>query len=162
MGHDMAVATDLLHLADRFDDIEKTLPLTHALSGFSESNRDRVPHHVPARVDAPVDQAAFIDVIEAEDVDGAVNTIRALLASDDLGVVLATARSWFIDAVSRHHYNYGHGAIYTQKAFTLIERVPQVAELVVTELAMTLVYGTREDTLPYMRKANRAIDGVDL
>ena len=162
MGHDMAVATDLLHLADGFDDIEKTLPLAHALSGFSESTRDRVPHDVPARVDAPVDQAAFIDAIEAEDLDGAVNTIRALLASDDLGAVLATARSWFIDAVSRHHYNYGHGAIYTQKAFTLIERVPQVAELVLTELAMTLVYGTREDTLPYMRKANRAIDGVDL
>lgn len=162
MGHDMAVATDLLHLADGFTQLEKTLPLSHALSGFSEANRDREPHHVPDHAPAPIDQHAFVDAVEREDAAAAVNSVRALLASGDLSDTLPTARTWFIDAVSQHHYNYGHGAIYTQKAFTLAERVPQVAELLLTELALTLVYGTREDTLPYMRKANRAIDAVDL
>ncbi len=162
MGHDMAVAADLLHLADGYDDLDKTLPLTQALSGFSESNRDRQPHDVPALADAPVDQHGFVDALEREDDAGAVNAVRALLASGDMDVTVPIARSWFIDAVSRHHYNYGHGAIYTQKAFTLIERIPEIAELLLTELALTLVYGTREDTLPYMRKANRAIDAVDL
>jgi nitrite reductase/ring-hydroxylating ferredoxin subunit len=162
MGHDMAVAADLLHLADGYDDLEKTLPLTQALSGFSESNRDRQPHDVPAPADAPLDQQGFIDALEREDDAGAVNAVRALLASDELDTTLPIARSWFIDAVSRHHYNFGHGAIYTQKAFTLIERIPEIAELLLTELALSLVYGTREDTLPYMRKANRAIDAVDL
>jgi len=44
----------------------------------------------------------------------------------------------------------------------LADRIPEQTELLLTELALTLVYGTREDTLPYMRKANRAIDQVDL
>ncbi|MFT4989431.1 MAG: nitrite reductase/ring-hydroxylating ferredoxin subunit [Acidimicrobiales bacterium] len=162
MGHDMAVAADLLHLADGYDHLEKTLPLTQALSGFSESNRDRQPHDVPAPADAPIDEQGFVDAVEREDEAGAVNAVRSLLASDDLDKTVPIARSWFVHAVSRHHYNYGHGAIYTQKAFTLIERIPEIAELLLTELAMTLVYGTREDTLPYMRKANRAIDKIDL
>lgn len=162
MGHDMAVAADLLEISDKFKGLEKTLPLAQALSGFSESNRDRQPHHVPEPGPAPIDQAGFIAAIEAEDDQLAVNSIRALLASDDLAVTLPRARAWFIDAVSRHHYNYGHGAIYTQKAFSLLERVPEVAELLLTELALSLVYGTREDTLPYMRKADRSIDAIDL
>ena len=162
MGHDMAVAADLLTLADDYDGIEKTLPLSHALSGFSEQNRDRQPHDMPPHAEAPVDQAAFVQAIEDEDAALAVNIMRALIASADPGGVLDTAATWFIDAVSRHHYNYGHGAIYTQKALALAERIPHLTELLLTELALTLVYGTREDTLPYMRKANRAIDEVDL
>jgi len=162
MGHDMAVATDLLHLADGYEGLDKTLPLAQALSGFAESSRDRQPHGVPDTTEAAVDQQRFVDAIENGDEAGAANAVRALLATGDLAATLPIARAWFIDAVSRHHYNYGHGAIYTQKAFTLAERIPQVAELLLTELAMTLVYGTREDTLPYMRKANRAIDAIDL
>lgn len=162
MGHDMAVAVDLLGLADGFDGIDKTLPLAQALSGFSESSRDRALHDVPSPAPAAVDQARFVDAVEAEDAAGAVNAVRALLASGDTSATLPEARRWFIDAVSRHHYDYGHGAIYTQKAFTLLERVPSVAELLLVELTLTLVYGTREDTLPYMRKANRAIEAVDL
>ena len=162
MGHDMAVAVDLLHLSDRFDDLEKTLPLAQALSGFSESNRDRQPHAVPERASAEPSQQVFIDAIEAEDAATTVNSLRALLGSGAPADVFPEAQRWFIDAVSRHHYNFGHGAIYTQKAFALLDRLPDIAELLLTELALTLVYGTREDTLPYMRKANRAIDGVDL
>ena len=108
------------------------------------------------------DQQAFIDAIESEDAALAVNTVRALLASAEPETTMPVAQRWFIDAVSRHHYNYGHGAIYTQKVFALIQRIPHVAELLLTELAMTLVYGTREDTLPYMSKANAAIADVDL
>jgi len=162
LGHDMAVAADLLGLSDNFADIEKTLPLAHALSGFSESNRDREPHEVPPRASAPADQAAFVAAVEAEDAALAVNAVRDVLASGDPTETVPKARRWFIDAVSQHHYDYGHGAIYTQKAFETLERIPSVAELLLTELALTLVYGTREDTLPYMRKANRLIDAVDL
>lgn len=161
MGHDMAVAADLLHLSGRYDGIEKTLPLAHALSGFSESNRDRELHEVPAPKPVEPSQEGFVEAVEREDASAAVNAVRALLASGRPDVI-AEAKRWFIDAVSRHHYNYGHGAIYTQKAFALAERVPETTELLLTELALTLVYGTREDTLPYMRAADQAIDQTDL
>lgn len=162
MGHDMAVAADLLALSDKYDGIERTLPLTQALSGFSESTRDRSLHDVPRHEETTASRTGFVDAIEAENGAGAVNAIRALLSSRPLDEATAEAKVWFIDAVSRHHYNYGHGAIYTQKVFELIERIPDVSELLLTELALTLVYGTREDTLPYMRKADRAISAVDL
>lgn len=162
IGHDMAVAADLLTLSDKYDGIEKTLPLSHALSGFSEANRDRPEHPVPEFAEAPADQATFVNAIEVEDESLAVNCIRALLAQPDRAAAVVEAKRWFIDAVSQHHYDFGHGAIYTQKAFELIDRIPEVTELLLTELALTLVYGTREDTLPYMRKANRAIEAADL
>jgi len=162
IGHDMAVAADLLVLSENYDNLEKTVPLTQALSGFSEQSRDREPHMFPEAVAAPSDQQTFVQAIEAEDGATAVGALEALLASGDASQTLSLAREWFIDAASRHHYDYGHGAIYVQKAFSLIDRIPQIAPLLLTELTWTLVYGTREDTLPYMRKAWRAIEDVDL
>ncbi len=162
LGHDLAVSADLLSLADQVEGLDKTLPLAQALSGFSESNRDRQPHPMPEVAPATPSTAAFVDAVEAENEADAVNQVRALLATSDHNDALAEARRWFIDAVSRHHYNYGHGAIYCQKTFAIAERMPQLTELLLTELARTLVFGTREDKLPYMRKAARAIDAVDL
>jgi nitrite reductase/ring-hydroxylating ferredoxin subunit len=161
LGHDMAVAADLLHLSDRFDGIEKTLPLAQALSGFAESSRDRKIQETPHADDIAANQQVFVEAIESEDGATAVGALRTLLASAALDAVLPQAQSWFIDAVSRHHYDYGHGAIYTQKSFELIARMPESADLILSKLAMTLVFGTREDTLPYMRQAKREIDEVD-
>jgi len=163
LGHDMAVSADLLTLAETYDGIDKTLPLAHALAGFSESARGRGPHAMPEVASNSPDHASLVEAIEHEDEAGAVNSVRALVAKSPTEADShPEARRWFIDAVSRHHYDYGHGAIFTQKAFELIERSPALTELLLTELARSLVYGTREDTLPYMRKVNRAIDTVDL
>ncbi|MFV2039136.1 MAG: hypothetical protein ACC660_02720, partial [Acidimicrobiales bacterium] len=63
----------------------------------------------------------------------------------------------------RHHIGYGHGAIYTQKTFELLDRVGWDRAMgLLPWLTLTLTYGTREDTLPYMRHGLRAIDSADL
>jgi len=72
-------------------------------------------------------------------------------------------RAQFVETVSRHHLSYGHGAIYTQKSFELLERVGwHRAPELLPWLTKALTYATRADQLPYMRKATRAIAEVDL
>jgi len=72
-------------------------------------------------------------------------------------------RNLFIEAVSAHHLSFGHGAIYVQKAFELLERVGwRRADDLVPHLTRSIVFGTREDTLPYMAKAMSGIDRIDL
>jgi len=156
IGHGMAMAADCLTISDLYDGLDKTLPITQALSGMSEGTRGRDSYPLPDG-DASIDLAA---AIEAEDLDAAlaatVGLIEAGASADDL-------LSIYVQAVSSHHLNYGHGAIYTQKSFELLDRVGwDKAVDLLPWLTMSLTYGTREDTLPYMRKAMRAIEAVDL
>ncbi len=156
VGHEMASAADCLASVDLFDGLDRTLPITHALAGISESTRGRPAYVTPPR-DSSVD---LVEAAESEDVDGAVAALLGALAE---GAEPDTVRSWFIDIVSAHHLSYGHGAIYVQKAFELLDQVGwERAEDLLPYLATSLVYGTREDTLPYMAKAVSAIEGVDL
>lgn len=159
MGHEMAVSADLATIADGLSGLEKTLAITHALAGLSEIARDRPAHDDPVSVSSAGDRATFLHAIEHEDWDTSVSALRRFAA--DVGDV-GEIRSWFIEAVSQHHLSYGHGAIYVQKAFDLIDRMPEMTDLLLSELALTLINSTREDTLPYMVKTMRAIDDVDL
>ena len=57
--------------------------------------------------------------------------------------------------------SYGHGAIYAQKAFQLLRVVGwERAGTVLPHLVPTIVYGTREDKLPYMRPFVRGLDAT--
>ena len=72
-------------------------------------------------------------------------------------------RPWFTDVVSDHLLSYGHGAIYTQKAFELLDMIGwDRAHTVLPHLVPTIVYGTREDKLPYMRPFMRSLGALDL
>ena len=156
VGHEMASAADCLASVELYEGLDRTLPLAQALAGISETTRDRPPYEpVP-----PDDAVDFVAAIEAEDRDGAVASLRAALAD---GVDPDVVRSWFIESVAAHHLSYGHGAIYTQKAFELLDRAGwDRADDLLPHLVNALVHLTREDTLPYMRRARREIDAVDL
>lgn len=156
IGHEIASAADCLASVELYEGLEQTLPLAQALAGISETTRDRPPYEpVP-----PDDTVDFVAAIEAEDRDGAVAALRAALAD---GLDPDVVRSWFIEAVAAHHLSYGHGAIYTQKAFELLDRAGwDRADDLLPHLVNSLVHLTREDTLPYMRRAGRDIDAVDL
>jgi hypothetical protein len=86
-----------------------------------------------------------------------------VLAAIERGDGADDLRPWFTAVVSDHHLSYGHGAIYTQKAFELLDMIGwERAATVLPYLVPTLVYGTREDKLPYMRPFMKALAGVDL
>jgi nitrite reductase/ring-hydroxylating ferredoxin subunit len=156
IGHEMATAADCLAWSEIRTGDEQALPLVQGLSGISEVSRDRPARPVPAP-DATID---FGTAIESEDVEGAMASV---VASIHDGAEPAHLRHEFIDAVSQHHLDYGHGIIYTQKAFEILDRIGwSHAPDLLPHLAASIGWGTREDVLPYMRKAMRSIESVDL
>jgi len=156
VGHEMAQAADLLAWAEIRTGDEAALPLVHGLAGISEVSRDRPARPVPAP-DAGVDFGA---AIEGEDVEAAMASV---MASIEAGAEPDSIRHDFIDAVSQHHLGYGHGIIYTQKAFELLDRIGwHLAPDLLPHLAASIGWATREDVLPYMRKAMRSIEAADL
>ncbi|MEM8706006.1 MAG: Rieske 2Fe-2S domain-containing protein [Actinomycetota bacterium] len=152
-GHGMATAADCLAWAEERSGDDRALPLVQGLAALAEPARGR-----RARTSPPANDADLVTMIEAEDYDGAMGAARRLAGGDP-----REAQRTFIEAASMHHLSYGHGIIYIQKAFELLERVGwDKADVVLPELAMTTAGGTREDTLPYMRAAVAAVRDLDL
>ncbi len=155
-GHEVALAADCLHLAELWQGDDRALPLVQGLAGIAEESRGYPARPIPSAKHAATD---FAKAVEDEDYIGAMAWVVAAIERGDSPAQL---RSEFITAVSRHHIGYGHGAIYTQKAFELLDRVGwSNAPDLLPHLVLPVSGGTREDTLPYMRKAMRALETVD-
>ncbi len=155
VGHELPAAADCLSMVDMFDGLERALPLTHALAGIAEETRDR-----PTYVADPAEPGDFQVAVETENRAQAVGALRASLQA---GASSDEIASELITAVSRHHLGYGHSLIYTQKACELLDRVGwDRADDLLPHLVTSIVWGTREDTLPYMSKAIRLIDEAPL
>lgn len=155
-GHELANAADCLALAEATKGDARALPLVQGLAGVSETTRDRPPSALPlAQRHTPLPGA-----IEAEDVDAAMGAVVAAIEDDR---PISHLRSRFIEAAASHHLSYGHGAIYVQKKFELLEQIGWDKALsVLPHLAETVAYSTREDTLPYMARFMRSLAEVDL
>jgi nitrite reductase/ring-hydroxylating ferredoxin subunit len=160
-GHSVASATDCLAMVDQYTADQRALPVVQALAGIAEVERGRPmnPLPVPAEVGRHAG-AEFRAAVEAEQLELAqalvLGAIEAGRQADDL-------RPWFTAVVSDHHLSYGHGAIYSQKAFELLEMIGwDRAATVLAHLVPTLVFATREDTLAYMRRFDRGVRALDL
>ena len=148
--HEMALAADCLAIAEEREGDDRVLPLVIGLAGLAEQTRDR-----PAVTAEPGDRGVLVELIESERLEDAMSTCGALGPD--------AARPHLIEAAARHHLGYGHGSIYAQKAFELLDRMgPASAATLLPQLTRSLTLMTREDVLPYMRKTTRAIDAVDL
>ncbi len=155
-GHQLALATDCLAIAESRHGERRALPVVQGLQALADESRSWSRRELPAG-------SARIDLdtaIEAEDIEGVMAATVQLL---DGGADEKTMREVFLRCVSKHHLDYGHGIIYTQKSFELLDLVGwEHAKSVLPHLGVTIAYATREDLLPYMRTTMRIIDEVDL
>lgn len=164
-GHSVASATDCLAMVDLYDGDQRALPIVQAIAGIAETERDRPvnPLPEPGRHLAPDANDAitqFRQAVEREQVEEAQALVRAAIHG---GRTASDLQPWFTAVASDHLLSYGHGAIYCQKAFELLELIGwDRADTVLPYLVPTIVYGTREDLLPYARPFMRALAGVDL
>ena len=161
-GHSIAGAADCLAMTDLFEGNQRALPIVQGIAGIAESERDRPIRELPdpASDRTEVTGASFRSAIEREALVDAQSILRAAIHRGDSPSDL---RPWFEAVVSDHLISYGHGAIYSQKAFELLDMVGwERADTVLPHLVPTIVDGTREDTLPYMRPFMRALAGADL
>jgi hypothetical protein len=161
-GHSIASATDCLAMVDLYEGDQRALPVVQAIAGTAETERDRPINALPEPVRRlPADPLGeFRRAVEAEQLDAAQALVRAAIHD---GCTETDLRPWFTAVVSDHLLSYGHGAIYCQKAFELLDMIGwHRADTVLPHLVPTIVYGTREDLLPYMRPFMRALAGIDL
>ncbi len=161
-GHSIASATDCLAMVDLYEGDQRALPIVQAIAGTAETERDRPVNPLPDPVRRmPADPlAGFRHAVETEQLDVAQALVRGAIHN---GFGEHELRPWFTAVVSDHLLSYGHGAIYCQKAFELLEMIGwHRADTVLPHLVPTIVYGTREDLLPYMRPFMRALAGTDL
>jgi nitrite reductase/ring-hydroxylating ferredoxin subunit len=161
-GHSIASATDCLAMADLYDGDQRALPIVQGIAGIAETERDRPVNPVPepVRTLGPDPMAEFRRHVEAEQLEPAQAVLRGAIHA---GWTADELQPWFTAVVSDHLLSYGHGAIYTQKAFQLLDALGwERADTVLPYLVPTIVYGTRMDTLPHMRPFTRALGAVDL
>ncbi|HEX4983581.1 MAG TPA: Rieske 2Fe-2S domain-containing protein [Ilumatobacteraceae bacterium] len=162
-GHAIASATDCLSMLHLYDGDQRALPIVQGIAGIAEEERGRPVNPLPRpRVDDLGDDPAaeFRGYVEAEQIEPAQSV---LLGAIEAGWEAELIRPWFTGVVSDHHLSYGHGAIYSQKAFQLLDMIGwERAGTVLPYLVPTIVYGTREDKLPYMRPFVKAVRALDL
>lgn len=161
-GHSIASATDCLSMVDLYEGDQRALPIVQAIAGTAETERDRPTNPLPDPIlRLPADPfGEFRRAVEAEQVEDAQALVRGAIHD---GYTETSLRPWFTAVASDHLLSYGHGAIYCQKAFELLDMIGwQRADTVLPHLVPTIVYGTREDVLPYMRPFMRALAGTDL
>ena len=161
-GHAIASLTDCLTMTDRYVADDRALPIVQAIAGVAEQERDRPVQPLPDPVTVlPADpRAEFRRFVESEQLEPAQAVLRGAIEHGDGPDEL---RPWFTDIVSDHLISYGHGAIYAQKAFQLLDRLGwERADTVLPYLLPTIVYGTREDKLPYMKLFHRGLAQLDL
>jgi nitrite reductase/ring-hydroxylating ferredoxin subunit len=160
-GHSIASATDCLAMIDLYDGDQRALPIVQGIAGIAETERDRPVNPLPdPSPRSAATGSGFRAAIESERL---VDAQSYVLAAIERGDGADDLRPWFTAVVSDHHLSYGHGTIYTQKAFELLEMIGwDRAATVLPHLVPTIMYGTREDKLPYMRPFMRALAGADL
>ncbi len=161
-GHSIASATDCLAMANQRNGDDRALPIVQALAGVSESERGRPIEPLPDPMAfLPKDaKRQFCVAVEHEDLATAQALVRGAVHA---GHDAAALHSWFMSAISEHHLSYGHGAIYAQKAFELLTMIGwDRADTVLPYLVPTVVYGTREDKLPYMTPFMKHLHRTDL
>ncbi|HEV8065888.1 MAG TPA: Rieske 2Fe-2S domain-containing protein, partial [Acidimicrobiales bacterium] len=160
-GHALASLTDCLQLSEQVSGDARALPIAQAFAGVAENERLRPLRPQPEPVAAlPAEAAAqWRCAMECQDLALAEGLLRGAIAA---GREAGELQEWLIGAASDHHLSYGHGAIYVQKAFSLLERLGwDRADAVLPHLVPALGYGNREDTLPYMRPFMKKLAGVD-
>ena len=161
-GHSIASATDCLAMVDLYEGDQRALPIVQAIAGIAETERDRPVNALPDPAERlPHDPLqAFRAAVESEQLELAQALVRAAI---EAGYASTDVQPWFTAVASDHLLSYGHGAIYCQKAFELLDMIGwHRADTVLPYLVPTIVYGTREDVLPYMRPFMRALAGTDL
>jgi nitrite reductase/ring-hydroxylating ferredoxin subunit len=160
-GHSVASATDCLAMVDLYEGDQRALPIVQGIAGIAESERGRRVNELPDPAKSSDSSlASFRAAVEAQELESA----RAvMLGAIERGDTADEIRPYFTSVVSDHLISYGHGAIYSQKAFELLDMIGwDRAATVLPHLVAPLVYGTREDKLPYMRPFMKELDGVDL
>jgi nitrite reductase/ring-hydroxylating ferredoxin subunit len=164
--HSLATLADCLRMSHFFEESLRALPVIQGLSVAAENQVRRPARPRPDPVD-PVSAygsvaaalSAYPVLVDEERADDAEAVLRGLVAAK---VQPAVLRHTLLTAVTDHFLAYGHSMIFVQKAFEMLDQIGwQEADTVLSPLVPEMVWGTRYDKLPYMRKFLRAYETAE-
>jgi len=161
-SHALAMTADCITAVDEFAGDDRLVPVAQAISAMAESELRRPVRPRAAPVTPPASGAfeQYCSLVEAERADDADALLTGALLD---GLPRHEAARWMIRPTTDHHLSFGHGAIYTQKAFEMLDAVGwQRAPEMLGHLSLMHIWSTREDKLPYMRPFLRALEGAGL
>ena len=162
-NHSLATLTDCLNLASLFEGELRALPVVQGMSVVSQTEVRRPHRPRPDAIDpvetyGSVDEAlaAYPVLVNDEQHEAAEALIRGLIAT---GVVPQRIRHALLSAITDHFLGYGHPMIYAQKSFEMLDTIGwEHADTVLGPLVPNMIYATRYDRLPYMKKFLRSWD----
>jgi len=160
--HALAMTADCITAVDELSGDDRLVPVAQAISAMAESELRRPVRPRAAPVTPPASGAfeEYCALVEAERADQADALLTGALLD---GLSRDEAAQWMIRPTTAHHLAFGHGAIYAQKAFEMLDAVGwERAPEMLGHLAVMHVWSTREDKLPYMRPFLRTLDGSGL
>lgn len=159
MTHAHPAAADWLRLRETLsgsghDDADLFVPFLEILAHLSwDTLRENEFPYPDGSV--PFDAEELVAAIEDEDEEGAIALIRDALRS---AVSFRTVQPALARAALAHYADFGHSAIYVQKAGTLIERLGErSAPAILYPLIRSLTMATREDLIPEFRFYGNAL-----
>ena len=159
-GHSVASATDCLSMVDLYEGDQRALPIVQGIVGIAESERDRPVNALPDPVgELGRDPAAtFRSVVEAERLDDAQALLRGAIDGGDTAPTTCGRGSPTSSATTCCRTATARSTPRRRSSCSTIgwER----ADTVLPHLVPTIVYGTREDKLPYMRPFTKALAGA--
>jgi nitrite reductase/ring-hydroxylating ferredoxin subunit len=163
--HGMAVMVDCARMLDYYQGVEKVVPLVQALSAVAETRLRQKKRDVPESVDfskyesLTAAKANFLNLVETEQVAAAEAVFRAFLEQNPSKEQI---KAWLFPTVTSHFLSYGHRLIYLVKAFQLLDIISwDYAKEILPVLIPTIIWATREDRLPYMRKFQSRLNKVN-
>ena len=147
-GHGLPVAADCLRLVDGADLQSTAEALAIAIDMVGDSIR-RLPRRQLAEPIPDGDEAALREAVEAEDGPRAE---ALLLGMIDAGLEREDSERLLLAVLTDHFLSFGHPLIYLVKSQELLTSAEREAwREIHAALLLSIVTGTREDTLPYWR-----------
>lgn len=154
-SHTLAVAADCGRVLERYPGVKAAYAIAPVLDLCGESHKLRPLRERPAPI-AGATEAALREAVENED---AARAEALVLGAFEAGVDRMTIESWMLAALSDHFLDFGHQLIYLTKAQDLFAKAgDEHAPAILGSLVYSIVYGTREDTLPYMDAYAKRMD----